>query len=53
MIGIGFDLSSYTLLHSEPPLDDSFTKTKVSIMNFYLFICHQFQSPIKIHFAQM
>lgn len=26
MIGIGFDLSSYTLLHSEPPLDDSFTK---------------------------
>lgn len=26
MIGIGFDLSRYTLLHSEPPLDDSFTK---------------------------
>lgn len=46
MIGIGFDLSSYTLLHSEPPLDDSFTKKFVisfkALLKFILPKCKSF-----------
>lgn len=47
MIGIGFDLSRYTLLHSEPPLDDSFTKKKSVLWTFIYSFVISFKALLK------